>query len=178
MYSVSLPKDKRASFYLTEEEINVKVLPEDNDNVGVFLILNVLIVALIMIFIFSQVLTTSLIFIFIWLLFIYSFARRYSLGDREIIINKKSIVIKISNKVAPLVKKFSLDYHNYSDQIINASDVEEIDCTKLSDRIRGNLFEIFLILHSGLKVILCEVKEREFANDLIEKIKSKIDITK
>jgi hypothetical protein len=178
MYSVSLPKDKRASFYLTEVEINIKVFPEDNDNVGVFFILNVLIIAVIIYSSFSQSFTPSLLFILFLLLFIYSFGRRFALGDREITIKDGFIIIKINNKISPVVKKLSFDKHNFIDQVIKFTDVKEIIYKKLSSRIRGNLFRIFLILNSGLKVVLCEVKEPEFATYVIDNIKIKIGITK
>ena len=178
MNSAISQKDKRASYYLTDDEITIKIFPEDNDNVGVFFIFNVLILTLTIISLIYSTLIYSLLFILFLLSFIYSFGRVFSFGDREITIKDGFVIIKINNKISPIVKKLSFDKRNFIDQVIKFTDVEEIIYKKLADRIRGKLFRIYFILNSGLKVVLCEVKEPEFANDLINNIKNKIGITK
>lgn len=178
MISAISQKDKRASYYLTDDEITITIFPEDNDNVGVFFIVNVMILTLIIISLIYYTLIYSFLFILFLLSFIYSFGRIFSFGDREIAIKDGFIIIKVKNKISPIVKNLAFDKHNFIDQVIKFTDVKEIIYKKLSGRIRGNLFRIFLILNSGLKVVLCEVKEPEFANDLINNIKNKIGITK
>jgi hypothetical protein len=98
--------------------------------------------------------------------------------NKEINITKEVISIQVKSGVTRFINKINLNKIHYSNQIIITDTIKDVFFTKLSSRIRGNLYRLILKQNDEFNLIIGDFSDLDFVTNLKKDIIRIINIEK
>jgi hypothetical protein len=174
----NIKSEKRGSYISSNSKLTINIFPEISDNVGVFIIVSLIILFFTVLSFFSSSLIFSIFTILLFLIMIYANIASIARTNKEINITKEVISIQVKSGVTRFINKINLNKIHYSNQIIITDTIKDVFFTKLSSRIRGNLYRLILKQNDEFNLIIGDFSDLDFVTNLKKDIIRIINIEK